>query len=511
MKKTAREKIVPLDQLAKTVEELQSKGNKVTLAHGVYDLVHMGHIRHLEQAGHEGDFLIVTITADKHVNKGPGRPIFSEQLRAEMLAAIRYVDWVAINNAPDASHVLELIKPDVYVKGSDYENPDDDLTGRIVAERDAVEQCGGKIVFTKGITFSSSSLINKYLGVHDSRLQDYLNTLSDTPAQEQIMSLIEKASDFRAVVIGDAIIDEYLYVDPMGKSAKENMIATRFRDREVFAGGVFAAANHVASICKEVEIITTIGEVDSYRELIESSLKKNIKLTCLSRENKPTTRKSRFIDPGYMRKLFEVYHFDDSPLNSNETNWLAEQIKKHSPNSDLIIVTDFGHGLLNAHTISILCDSAPFLAVNTQTNSANLGYNLITKYPRADFVCIDAPEAQLAVIDRFSSIEKIIGERLPTVIDCERLIVTHGNQGCVVRSLEGGVNRIHAFSKTAVDTVAAGDAFLAVTAPLAAAGGNLEYIGFVGNAAGAMKVGTIGHRNSIEKIPLLKYINTLLK
>lgn len=511
MTTNARDKIKTIDELSVIVRQIQDSGKTVVLAHGVYDLVHMGHVRHLERARSEGDVLIVTTTADRYVNKGPGRPIFTEHLRAEMLAALGYVDWVGINFAPDASNILDAIRPDVYVKGADYENPEDDITGRISEERDAVEKHGGRIVFTKDITFSSSTLINKYLGVYDRPLQDYLTALRDTSAQEEITSLIERVRDYRVVMVGDAIIDEYLYVDAMGKSAKENMIATRFREREVFAGGVFAAANHVAGFCKEVEIITTIGEIDSYEDLIRSSLKANVKLTCMARSGKPTTRKTRFIDPGYMRKLFEVYNFDDSAMDATESEWLTKQIRDKAATSDVVIVTDFGHGLMNADAISTLCEVAPFLAVNTQTNSANLGYNLITKYPRADYVCIDAPEAQLAVTDRFSDMETIVAEKLPSRIDCQRMIVTHGNQGCVTRNADGEVHRIPAFTKTVVDTVGAGDAFLAVTAPLAAAGGDMEHIGFVGNAAGAIKVGIVGHRSSIEKIPLIKYLNTLLK
>lgn len=507
----ARDKIKTIKELSEIVRHAQDEGISVVLAHGVYDLVHMGHVRHLERARQEGDILIVTITADRYVNKGPGRPIFTEQLRAEMLAALGYVDWVGINHAPDASNILDALRPDVYVKGSDYENPEDDVTGRILEERETVEKHGGRIVFTKDITFSSSSLINKYLGVYDPPLQDYLTSVRDSNAQDEITALIDKVSDYRVVMVGDAIIDEYLYVDAMGKSAKENMIATRFREREVFAGGVFAAANHVANFCKEVEIITTIGEVESYEDLIRSSLKDNVTLTCLARKGKPTTRKTRFIDPGYMRKLFEVYNFDDSALDAEETEWLVARIKDSAPKSNVVIVADFGHGLMNAEAITVLCDTAPFLAVNTQTNSANLGYNLITKYPRADYICIDAPEAQLAVTDRFSELEVIVTEKLPSRIDCRRMIVTHGNQGCVTRHADGRVQRIPAFTKTVVDTVGAGDAFLAVTAPLAAAGGDMEHIGFIGNAAGAIKVGIVGHRSSIEKIPLIKYLNTLLK
>ncbi len=507
----ARSKVKTLEELGNISEAARENGLKVVLAHGVYDLVHMGHVRHLEAARREGDLLIVTTTADHLVNKGPGRPIFTENLRAEMLAALEYVDWVGISEAPSAEAVLDVIKPDVYVKGVDYENPDDDVTGNITQEKELVEKHGGRLVITKDISFSSSELINKYLDVYDRPLRDYLDSHREAGTAEKINGLIESVKDYRVLLVGDAIIDEYQYVQAMGKSPKENMIATRSTESEIFAGGVFAAANHVASFCKEVEIITVLGNDDSREDFVRQSLKPNVTLNALYRDGVPTTRKCRFIDESYMRKLFEVYYFDDTPPDPAFEDQITRAIADKAGDYDLVIAHDFGHGMLTAPSIAALTEKSRFLAVNTQTNSANLGYNLITKYQKADFVCIDAPEAQLAAGDRFSDIEVIVSERLSKQIDCKKFIITHGNQGCVTFEDGSGAIRIPAFTKTVVDTVGAGDAFLAVTAPLAAAGGSMEVIGFVGNAAGAIKVSIVGHRHSVEKLPLIRYITTLLK
>ncbi|MHA1598903.1 MAG: adenylyltransferase/cytidyltransferase family protein, partial [Alphaproteobacteria bacterium] len=445
---TARDKIRTIEELADIAEELRSQGKKIVLCHGVYDLVHMGHVRHLEQAKIEGDVLIVTTTDDAHVNKGPGRPIFSETLRAEMLAALQYVDWVAINHQLTSEYILDTIKPDVYVKGSDYENPEDDVTGNIAHERETVEKHGGRMVFTRDITFSSSELINKYLGVYDRPLQDYLNGLRGTSAATEIVDMIESVSNMRVLLIGDAIIDEYQYVDPMGKSAKESMIATRFRDKEMFAGGVIAAANHVASLCGEVEVITMLGNLDSQEEMIRRALKPNVRLTPIHRDGIPTTRKCRYVEQAYMRKLFEVYFFDDSPPDIAFETALNDLIAERAADFDLVIVTDFGHGMITPSTIDVMQDKAKFLAVNTQTNSANIGYNLITRYSGADYVCIDAPEAQLAVGDRTSELEVIVADKLASKIDCSMMNVTFGKHGCVSYDRKGGARRIPAFTKT---------------------------------------------------------------
>lgn len=510
-RRTSRGKIRSVEEIARIAEAARGKGRVVVLAHGVFDLLHLGHVRHLEEARGHGDLLVVTVTADRFVNKGPGRPVFSEHLRAQMLAALEQVDFVAVSEAPTAMAILDAVRPSVYVKGSDYANADDDVTGGIVDERRAVESHGGRLVFTDDITFSSSQLINRYLGVYDSELHAYLETAREKNILPRLLQLLEKIDGYRVLLVGDAIIDEYRYVAPMAKSPKENIIATLYRDHEVFAGGIVAAANHLAAFCRQVDFVTCLGERDGEEELIRASLKPNVGMRSLTRRGKPTTRKTRFVDPGYMRKLFEVYDMDDAPLDSGEEGELLALLDRVTGDYDLVIVTDFGHGMITDAVVKTLCAKAQFLAVNTQTNSANLGYNLITRYPRADYLCIDAPEARLAVSDKFSDIAIIASQTLPGRVECPRLIITHGKHGCISYDKAVGTHRIPAFTNTVVDTVGAGDAFLAVTSPLAAAGGDMDLIGFIGNAAGAMKVGIVGHRSSIEKAPLIKFITAMLK
>jgi len=101
------------------------------LAHGVFDLLHVGHIRHLREAKALGDVLVVTLTEDSRVNKGPGRPAFTETLRAEALAALEAVDFVAISRHATAVPVIATIKPNVYVKGPDYKDAARDITGAL--------------------------------------------------------------------------------------------------------------------------------------------------------------------------------------------------------------------------------------------------------------------------------------------------------------------------------------------------------------------------------------------
>jgi len=509
--KASRDKVVTVEELGPIVAALKSQGRKVVQAHGAFDLLHLGHVKHLEAARAKGDALVVTLTADKYVNKGPNRPVFTESLRAEMLAALEIVDYVAINHYPDAVPAIKTIQPSFYAKGQDYINPEGDVTGKITEERNAIESVGGHIVFTEEMTFSSTELINRNLNIYEPHLKAHLDGLRENNGLEELQRIIESVKDYSVLVVGDAIIDEYQYVLPMGKSAKENMIATRYQDYERFAGGVFAAANHVASFCKQVEVVTVIGDKDDYAALIRNSLKPNVTLTAIKRPGTPTTRKQRFVDPSYMRKLFEVYYMDDEPLTRAVEDKVNAAIGKRISEFDVVIATDFGHGMIGKSTVDILCNQSKFLAVNTQSNSANMGYNLVSKYKRADYVCIDAPEARLAVTDKVSPINEIISQRLPEKIDCDKIIITHGKHGCITHERGEVVHTIPAVTKSVIDTVGAGDAFLAVTAPLVASGAPINKIGFIGNVVGALKVAIIGHQKSVEKSAVLKSLTALLK
>ncbi len=509
--RNARDKIKSPEQLAAMLAGDRKTMGKLVLAHGVFDLLHMGHVRHLEEARSFGDMLVVSVTADRFVNKGPGRPVFSQILRAEMLAALAYVDWVIVSEAPTAEMVIETVKPDVFVKGIEYSDERADVTGKIVSEREAVERNGGTIAFTHDITFSSSELINRYVMQYEPQVKAFLDSVREKNEQETILKLLDSASKLRVLVVGDTIIDDYTYVTPMGKAPKENLVATLHQSREVFAGGAVATANHLANICDNVELITFFGQEPEHARLVRASLNPNIKLNAIERDDTPFTMKTRFIDPSYMRKMFEVYRMDDRPPAAEVQDNLNKLIAERAREADLVVVNDFGHGMVMSSTIETLAKSAKFLAVNVQTNGGNFGFHLITRYPRADFVCIDQLEARLSVGDRYSGIDTVIEEMLAHKIDCPKIIVTQGQRGCTGYSRGEPTSWVPAFADKVVDTVGAGDAFFAITSPLVAAGGAIRHVGFLGCIAGAIKVGIVGHRQAVDKVSLKKAVIALLK
>ena len=155
-------KVIDIDELADKLKEYKKKGKKIVLCHGCFDLMHPGHIKHFQAAKEMGDILVVTVTPDQYIDKGPGRPVFTQNLRAESIAALECVDFAAINKWPTAEDTLRLLRPDIYAKGQEFEKGED-KTGKIQKELKIVKEIGCEMRVTHEIVFSSTKLINQYL------------------------------------------------------------------------------------------------------------------------------------------------------------------------------------------------------------------------------------------------------------------------------------------------------------------------------------------------------------
>lgn len=507
---TTRQKLLDIDDLAVTLDTHRTQQQRIVHCHGVFDLLHIGHIRHLERAKRFGDILVVTITPDRYVNKGPHRPVFSEALRAEAIAALDCVDYVAMNQGPRATEAIVRLRPTFYVKGAEYRDTDKDRTGGIVEEEAAISAVGGHLVFTDDLTFSSSHLLNRYSSMFNAEVREYLAGFTDRYSTESVLQFLEAAPSLKVLVIGEAIIDTYQYCMAIGKSSKEPMLALKQMSHETFAGGILAVGNHVSNFCNQVSLLTVLGEQQSHEAFIRAALNENIEPIFLYRTDAPTIVKKRFIEEYTFTKLLEIYEMNDAPLDAARDAQLCAVLYEMLPQFDVVIVVDFGHGMLSREAIDILCNRAPFLAVNAQSNAGNLGYHTISKYPCADYVTMAENEIRLEARDRSSHLYDIIRE-VSERLKCPRVVVTRSKHGCVCYSRDEGFYNIPAFAGQVVDRVGAGDAFLALTALCAVQHAPMEVIGFIGNAVGAQAVVTVGHRTAVERVPLMKHIESLLK
>jgi rfaE bifunctional protein nucleotidyltransferase chain/domain len=136
----AESKIVSRDHLRELIAERKRRAERVVFANGCFDTLHVGHVRYLEGARREGDILVVAVNSDSSVSalKGAGRPILPESARAELVAALRAVDYVILFSEPNVDALLEFLRPDVHAKGTDY-------TAESVPERATAARLGIRV------------------------------------------------------------------------------------------------------------------------------------------------------------------------------------------------------------------------------------------------------------------------------------------------------------------------------------------------------------------------------
>ena len=511
MSQALTKKVVILEDFKKIVPALKKQGNVIVHCHGVFDLVHPGHIKHFQSAKKAGDILVVTITADIFVKRGPGRPIFKQAVRAETLAALAAVDYVAIVHGPTALEAISVIRPNLYAKGPDYKNQAEDITGKISEEEELVKKFGGKLLITDDVTFSSSKLINEHLETYSPDVQNYLHALKKKYAADDVASFFSSLQKLKVLVIGDTIIDEYHYCTQLGKSSKEPLVVNQFERAESYAGGVLATANHMSSILQKVTLLTVLGKKDTKKDFILKNLKKNIRTKFFTRPDSETIVKRRYLSSAQGRKLFEICFMNDAPIPDAIEKSILSYLKRSLSSFDIVVVNDFGHGLLTPRIIALLTKNAKQLAINVQTNSANAGFNLVTKYPKADYLCVDEMELRYATRDRFGDLKKIT-KSVQKDLRAKFLMTTRGSKGSLsYSSKKKSFSAAPALTSSVVDAVGAGDAFFAYTAP--AFGGKLpeDFTAFIGNVVGALAVQIVGNKASVEYVDVMKFITRLLK
>ncbi len=499
-----------LENLNKISKKLKSKGKKIGLCHGVFDVIHAGHLNHFEEVKKKCDYLFVTLTEDKFVNKGPNRPVNNHYFRAKVLEALRQVDCVGINFSPDATESIKQIKPDIYFKGKDYRGKKD-LTDRLDKEIKELKKINSKIIFTESPLQSSTEIINKSFSfIFDSELIKFLDKKNKKKLLNESIKSLNDIKDKKVLIIGDAIIDQYDFVKPLNKPLKENILATRYLKTDIFLGGVFAAATNLSQFNNNVNVCTVIGNDKDIKSSL-SKFKKKIKSKIFFETKKVTIRKKRFVDNAYNKKISEVYYMDDNLLSKNNKKGVISYLKREIKKFDLVILIDYGHGFIDNDIYEVIKKKAKYLSINCQSNSANLGFNLITKYPKSDFICIDEPELRLAASDNVNSIEKIVSKKIIKKINCKNITITRGRKGSFSFLNSKILNTPALISNKVIDTIGAGDVFLAVTSLLYSNKSDQLITNIIGNIAGALKVDILGHSKSISKSNFYAVLNHLLK
>ncbi len=504
-------KVIDISKLNKLRNQLKKKKLKIVLCHGVFDLVHMGHLEYFKSSKKNGDVLIVSVTKGKFVNKGPNRPYNDDQDRVKFLSSLEMVDYIVLNSAPTAVNIIKLLKPNIYSKGPDYKNINKDVTGEIKNEIKAIKEVGGKIIFTNDRTFSSSKILNSYSENLDKNQKKFLSQLKSKFDISYINRQLEKVKLLKASILGEIIIDKYIFCETVGKSGKEPHLVLKEIKEEKYLGGSGAIVNNIALFSENLNLISYVGRKNSQINFIEKKLSNKVKRFFIQKKNSPTIEKKRFIDHINNSKILGVYNINDENLNNKEEKKLLELVKTKLTKSDLIITSDYGHGLINPKIAKFISNKKIFFALNAQLNAFNIGYHSLAKYNNINFLIINEAELRHEIRDKSSPLDVLIN-KLNKIIKIDNLVITRGINGAVFYEKKNK-RKIYcpAFARNVIDKVGAGDAMLSIMSLLCRVGCDPEVSIFLGSLAAAQNVEKLNNSSILNKNRIIQYANYMMK
>jgi rfaE bifunctional protein kinase chain/domain/rfaE bifunctional protein nucleotidyltransferase chain/domain len=490
-------KILSLDELLAFRAAARERRQTLVHCHGCFDIVHPGHVQHLQFAREQGDLLLVSVSADPHVNKGADRPLIPEDLRARNLAALECVDAVYLNPDPTAVELLRTVQPDVFIKGAEYERS---IDPRFLAERDAVEAAGGRVLFSRNdIVYSSTALIGAMKNASafaDEKLLRFVRRHDLTPMRLQ--HLAQQFRGLKVVVVGDYILDRYHFCRPTGVAGEAPVMALQQQATRDFDGGAAIVAQHAARLGASVTLVTALADDEPARQMQMRLRSAGIDVRSLP-QRKQTVIKHRFLSDE--AKLFKVDEGLPAPLDSQHVRSLVETVWGGAEDADAVIFTDFGYGLLTAGALDTLL---PLLRPVVRTIAADVSgrQNTLLRFRDVDLLCPTERELR-DTLNEPSLGFGAVASRLLCETRARGVLVTLGKQGLVACDFPNGAaadgsSRVRseylpALSSTAVDPLGCGDALLTAATLSLAAGAGLPEAAFVGSLAAAVEVRQLGN------------------
>jgi rfaE bifunctional protein kinase chain/domain/rfaE bifunctional protein nucleotidyltransferase chain/domain len=497
---TYQSKIVSLDALVEVARQTREAGGTVVQCHGCFDIVHPGHVRYLEFARRQGDLLIVSLTGDTDVAKGDQRPYIPQELRAENLAALMFVDYVYVDPNPTAEQVLAAVQPDVYVKGREYEASDDP---RFQAEKRTVESYGGRLIYSSGdVVFSSTELIRRI--PRDRELEDYrLQLVCERHGIHAgaLHDLLTRFAGLRVMVIGDVLLDRYVFCDPVGVASEAPVLSLSQLDETSYVGGAAIVARHLSALGAQAYLLTAAGTDDESTRMARLLDDEGVEADLLP-FRPAVVEKTRFLAAD--SKLFKVDRGRCLPLDSKAEKRAAAIIERRGREMDAVILCDFGYGMITA---GLLNRVLPSLRHNVGTMAADVSGergNLLN-FRQVDLLCPTERELRFALNDFETGLSSVAWQLLNRtqarhvlvtlekrgVLAFERQDQRPGSSGWSAR-LKG--EQLPTFVDHPVDLLGCGDAMLATATLSLAAGGKLMQAAYLGSAAAALEAKQTGNQ-----------------
>lgn len=337
--------------------------------------------------------------------------------------------------------------------------------------------------------------------------KDYLDKVKQEIDLARISSIMDRAGKLNVLVIGDTIVDHYIFVRPKGRAVKDPILSAEYISDETYAGGILAIANHLSDFVSKVKVVTLLGDRNDKLSLIKGSVRKNVELKTFTKKDSHTIVKRRYIDSNRNNKLFKVEYMNDRPITEILTHEIIDYFDTELPRHDLVVVGDFGHGFINDAIRRKLEEKSRFLAVNVQSNSANMGYNYFTLYRKIDFISMDEQELRLPLHKRFEDIKEVINEAY-NKFRLENFMITRGKYGSMFVS-KGSIIEAPILTESVKDTVGAGDALFAITSLFVYLKADSRMIPIIANSAGGIAANIMGNKESVTKESLLNFIRNI--
>jgi rfaE bifunctional protein kinase chain/domain/rfaE bifunctional protein nucleotidyltransferase chain/domain len=506
-----KNKILDVQKLSQFRKKNPNK--KIVLCHGVFDLLHVGHINYFKSAKKNGEVLVVSITHDKFVNKGPGRPAFKIENRVNFLKEIECVDFIFISNHPTAEKIIKNLKPHFYCKGSDYpiNNIKKDLN--LKKEIDALRSINGKFKVIQEPTFSSSKFINdNSLQNLSTECKDFIKLIRNQFSFTEVLESVKKVRNKKVLIIGETIIDKYITTEAIGKSGKEPMLVIKPKKEINFLGGSAYIANLCSSFTNNIKIQSFLGDQRAEKKFILRNLNKNIKHDFLIKKNSPTINKLRYIDDYRKTKIIGVYDLNDDLITKGEENKFYKILKKNISKYDIIIVADYGHGIITKKIRDLIIKNSSKIFLNTQINSFNRGYHTVFNYKKINTLVINESELRYELRDR-SSVVSILANKLAKKISLQNIIITRGRTGAIIINKKNNLSiSCPAFNRINKDTIGAGDTFFALSSLLIGAKIDFKISILIASIAASFSIDQISAEQKIFNSKTLeKYLSHILK
>jgi len=481
-----------LSHKIKTVDELRAiiggypREKKVIMCHGTFDVVHVGHIRHLIYAKTKADILVASLTADTHIVKANVRPYVPQELRALNLAALEVVDYVVIDTNPTPLENLKLIQPDYFAKG--YEYTDGAINPKTQQEIDVLDSYGGEAIFTPGdIVYSSSRIIeNTPPNIQIEKLLTVMDT--EGVSFDMLYETLDRLRGVKVHVLGDTIVDTLTETSMIGGMTKTPTISVRFENKRDFVGGAGIVAKHLRAAGADVTFSTILGE-DAYKEFVLRDLKEaGINTLAIIDNTRPTTNKNAIVTDGY--RLLKLDTLDNRSISDKILNRLMQQIAEVE--ADIVIFSDFRHGIFNPQTIPKLIDSIPENCLRVADSQVASRWGNITEFEGFDLITPNEREARFSMGDQ-DSVVRPLATALHKKARCKTLILKLGERGILLYRERPEhdphtVVSVDSFAGKVVDAVGAGDALLAYSSlAMLASGGNDLIAAILGNMAAGVE------------------------